>query len=462
MRLLLPLVTLAALLAAAPPAGAEEKERSATEVWAETLRFGTDTEVLDAVTHIREAKERSLTADLVRAAGESHNDDVRMAVFTYLGELEDASASEPALELVRRPEEASPALLRAAIGYLAKTKARSALDELKGLVLSRDESVAIAAVSAVGGMGGAGIAAYLIDILVKPETNANLRNQIILALGDLGDRVALDLLLDMAKDRGEERVSRMYACASLGKIGDRKAVDVLTSILSEDDALLRVYAAGALGKLRAPGVAAALTQVLRDSSWQVRLEAAKAIADGAADKQESEDLVGMLKYRARRDEVAQVRREAIRALGTLGTPDCFELLRELYADDMQSAETRSAALTALIAGDLPESLPVISRIVDQQWSLKSDKQKMLEVTADQLSRVESPLLSELTSRFLASPNLAVKIAGIRGAARNGLTSLGDAILAAARDANTAVRREALSALEKLGIPAPSPTTGSGS
>jgi HEAT repeat protein len=452
------LVLLVALLLQRSVA-AQEAERSTTVIWAESLRYGTDPEVLDTLTRIRDAKERALDADLVRVLGESRSDDVRSRILSYLGEVQSAAGVPVALQILAPLDETPPALLRAAIAYLARLKEERALEDLKSLVGLKDESVAVAAVNAIGSIGGAGSARFLMDVLEKEgeESGPNLRNQIVLALGELGDTEAVDLLLRIAQDRDEERVVRMYAFASLGKIGDTRAVPTLTAALSESDALLRTYAAAALGKLRAPGVSAALLQVLRDSSWQVRVEAARAIADGAAAGVDAgQDLLGMLQYRARRDEVPQVRREAIRALGTLGGASSFDLLRELYGDDKQSPELRAAALTELVRGDLERSVPAITKVVEQEWSAKPDRQKTLEATADQLSKAEAPFLEGLFRRFLQSTNLAVRIYGIRGVARNGLTGFAAELKSAATAAaeNAAVRREALAALEKLGLPKP--------
>lgn len=438
---------------------AEEAERSITAIWSESLRYGTDPEILDTLKRIRDAKERALDPDLIRLLGESRSDEVRTRILSYLGETENPAGTPAALDILALLDETPQALLQGAIAYLARAKEPQALDDLKALARLTDRPVAVAAVNAIGLIGGAGSVQFLMDLLENDgeEPGQNLRNQIVLALGELGDREAVDLLLGIAEDRDEERVTRMYAFASLGKIGDTRAVETLTAALSENDALLRTYAAAALGKLRAPGVSAALLQVLRDSSWQVRLEAARAIADGAAAGIDAgQDLAGMLQYRARRDEVPQVRREAVRALGTLGGVSSFDLLRELYVDDKQPLDLRAAALTELVRGDLEKSVAAITRVVDQEWSAKPDRQKALEATANQLSKAEAPFLDSLYRRFLQSTNLAVRVYGIRGIARNGLTGfapeLQSAAVAAAESA--VIRREALAALEKLGLPKP--------
>ena len=438
---------------------AEEAERSTTVIWSESLRYGTDPEILETLSRIRDAKERALDPDLVRLLGESRSDEVRSRILGYLGESGNAAGVPAALGILALLEETPPALLRASVGYLARLEEPRALENLKALAVSKDEAVAVAAVNAIGTIGGAGITRFLMDVLGKEgeEPGPNLKNQIILALGEIGDTEAVDLLIGIGEDREEQRVTRMYAFASLGKIGDTRAVAPLTAALSDSDALLRTYAAAALGKLRAPGVSAALLQVLRDSSWQVRLEAARAIADGAAAGLEAgQDLAGMLQYRARRDEVPQDRREAMRALGTLGGAASFDLLRELYVDDRQPLEIRVAALAELIRSDLAQSVPAITKVVDQEWSLKADRQKTLEATADQLSKAEAPLLEGMYRRFLQSTNLAVRIYAVRGIARNGLAGFSEELraLSAATAEHAALRREALAAVEKLGSSKP--------
>jgi HEAT repeat protein len=437
------------------PCWSEDAERSTTSVWSEALRYGTDTEVLETLARIQDASERSLDGELARLLGQSRNDDVRSRILEILGGSASAAGADEALAILES-EEPPPGLLRAAVGYLARVKEKRALVGLERLVRGSDEITAAAAASAIGAIGERASASGLLEVLrdAKVDLRPTVRNQIILALGGLGDVGAADLLIDIAGNRDLERITRMYAMSSLGKLGELRAVPVLSAALSESDALLRTYAAAALGRLRAPGFPAALLQLLRDSSWQVRVEAAKAVADGAAGDEAGEELVKMLQYRARRDDVAQVRREAIRALGTLGGAASLDLLRELYTDSRQSLEIRKAALVELLRADLSSSLPAITKVVDEEWGAKPDRQKALEATAEQLSRTDSKDLDALYRRFLDSGNLSVRISGIRGIARNDLVGAAEGLYRAAAAGQTSVRREALAAIEKLGLEAP--------
>jgi HEAT repeat protein len=398
---------------------------------------------------MREAKERDLVPELATLAAASRSEALRTRILGYLGEIEDPAARATAIEILAAREESSPALLRAALGYLSAIKDREALPDVASLAESTDESVALAAVTALGRIGAQESAGSLLELHGRDTSTESVRHQIILALGEIGARDAVTPLLAILEDTATDRVSRMYAAASLGKIGDAVAVDSLTAALSEPDAMLRAYVAAALGRLRAPGVADTLGQALRDASWQVRLEAARAIADGAAEGAVDDEIVGMLMYRARRDEVAQVRRETIRALGTLGRREGFDLLRELYADGAQPLELRGAALAVLIRSDLARSMDTITGVVDGEWSSRT--QRTLELSATQLSEAVAPEISGLLGRFLGSSNLAVRVAGIRGVARNGLKQYAEDLRTAAEAQNTFLRREALSALEKLGL-----------
>jgi len=69
------------------------------------------------------------------------------------------------------------------------------------------------------------------------------------ALGEIGDKRAIDPLLDRFQN-DEHRLVRWNAAWALGEIGDPRAVDPLIKTLQNDeDILVRAYAARALEKL---------------------------------------------------------------------------------------------------------------------------------------------------------------------------------------------------------------------
>jgi hypothetical protein len=141
----------------------------------------------------------------------------------------------------------------------------------------------------------------------------------------------------------------------------------------------------------------------------------------------------------------------MKALAAVEGAGGMSALREVYESEGEATDIREAALAQLIEHDLRGSLESVHTVVAQEWEKR--QQRMLEVTAARLSAVESPFLSPLFGELLGSNNVAVRISAVRGIARNGVREEAEALRSIAdSDPYSAAKREALSAMEKLGIP----------
>jgi len=186
-----------------------------------------------------------------------------------------------------------------------------------------------------------------------------------------------------------------------------------------------------------------LRQGLRDSNERVRAAAAAALADPAASGS-----VDILIYKAKNDPARQVRVEAIRALGKIGTPAALSYLKELYGQELAAPAYREEALTALCETDLQGSLAAIRKVVEGEWG--SRDQKVVGFTARILSTRDSRALAPLFERFLTHPDVTVRIYGLRGIGKNHLTSLKARVeKMSEEDPHPAARRTALAVLEML-------------
>ena len=156
------------------------------------------------------------------------------------------------------------------------------------------------------------------------------------ALGRIGDKYAVEPLLDVVKDEEEKSVYlKESATSALGMIGDTSAIDPLISILESKQAFfdkftfLKEKIVEALGKLNINNkkIIKALKASLMDSSPIVRINAIEAIMNS-----EDEDSVKFIKP-CLRDEDNEVQRNALIALYNLeGKSILNEVIAGNYSD----------------------------------------------------------------------------------------------------------------------------------
>lgn len=114
----------------------------------------------------------------------------------------------------------------------------------------------------------------ILDLLLLGHTTQHTRPRrgLLVALADIGDERALDVLV-----RGlEENRMKQWALRGLLKIG-AAAVPTLIDAASNDQARTRRYAIRCLNYLGDPRAHVSLVTALKDSDWQVRHEAAKSL-----------------------------------------------------------------------------------------------------------------------------------------------------------------------------------------
>jgi HEAT repeat protein len=103
-----------------------------------------------------------------------------------------------------------------------------------------------------------------------------VRRYLVLVLGKLGDREAVEALLGAVKDADPD--TGLYAVWALGKLGDPRAMPAVTEASLSQDAGMRKMAAYVLGQLGDRAAVPRLQVLLGDSVADVRWNAAIALA----------------------------------------------------------------------------------------------------------------------------------------------------------------------------------------
>ncbi len=184
------------------------------------------------------------------------------------------------------------------------------------------------------------------------EEDVKVRRYLVLALGKLGDRSAVPVLLEATKDPDPE--TRLYSIWALGMLGDPRAVDSVLEASRSEDPGVRKMAAYVAGKLGDPRVVPRLRVLLEDRIPDVRWNAAIALAtlgDGTGIAVlramiDREALARQAQLSADQAETAMV--NALKALAILRDEGTLPLLEKVARED-PNLRVRDAARRAIEA-----------------------------------------------------------------------------------------------------------------
>jgi len=440
---------------------AEDKNKSKDNLspilkeWKATLLYGIDTEILDVVKKIRETKERSLDIELLTVLKESKNNEVKKSILDYFTEEENTSALEYSINLLDTYDDEPVELVMSVLSYTGSiaSKNKKILDvnlkekllkDLKDIIDNATTNLASLAVRTLGKAGYKNENEYLLKKLDDTETDEKIKPEIILALGNMKSEKAVDKLIEILKNTDNSRIERMYASSALGMIGDKKAAGILRKTFSSKDALLRIYAASALSKLEySEETVKLLIEGLKDSNWKVRVECAKALGAGG-----SKSAIDILEYKVEHDPEKKVQIESIRALGMIKGKKVMAFLKSVFENENRGFYIREEALQLLVDNYFNDSISGIEKIV--KTSTQSYNKVFIEHVARIVSLKEEKKSKGLLVMFLNSSDPIVRIYGLRGVANNKLKELLKIVKSISEsDPNSAVKKEALSAIEKL-------------
>jgi HEAT repeat protein len=184
------------------------------------------------------------------------------------------------------------------------------------------------------------------------EEDVRVRRYLVLALGKLGDKSAVPVLLKATKDPDPE--TRLYSIWALGMLGDPRAVDSVLEASHSEDSGVRKMAAYVAGKLGDPRVVPRLEVLLEDRVPDVRWNAAIALAtlgDGTGiavlrSMIDREALARQAALSADQAETAMV--NALKALAILRDERTVPLLEKVARED-PNLRVRDSARRAIEA-----------------------------------------------------------------------------------------------------------------
>ena len=418
----------------------------------EIIQFGTDTEIANLIQALRNEKEDYLDDELVEMAQSSKNQRVLSSVFAFFAEREKSGLEGRAIKAIDERENESNDSVLAAIDYLGRVKTADAAETLIELIDTEERRFLNSAFRALGRAGSADkitgdkAADFLINFYEKREPADDSKREIITAIGASGSSNGVKFLKEIALDDGERVPLRIAALDALSKIGDNEGLNAIITSVSANDPNVRSAAVGALGPFSGSDVDSAILDAFRDSYYRTRIAAAQ-----ASRERKLEAAVPFLKFRAERDEVPNVREEAVRALGAIGSKEANEILEGLFAERRNSERIRILSSEMLSKNN---ALVNAVKLIEEAEEAKKRTQTnlyngLLKVISETVFQGDKTELLNITGRFLRSGTPIEKLYALDIIAVNKLKGYEEEIKKLAEDKNESMARRAKRTLEML-------------
>jgi serine/threonine protein kinase/HEAT repeat protein len=283
------------------------------------------------------------------------------------------------------------AVRKAAAGVLADLPEKQAVPLLAQAIADPDPNVRIAASKSAGKMKSAD-AAQKVTAAVKAESDPQVKEQQVKALGEIGSPVAHDTLAQIAEEPGRIGV---FAAGSLIAVGDASGKAKLDAAVAAPAVELRLAAVQAASTAKNPIVVPTLKIGVADRVFEVRFTAAEGLATFMAEKAAA---VPVLTAALESKDVGVIGR-ALAALTRLG--EQIEDKVQTPAEMLDSADPklRLAAVPIVRAMPTSEGVPLLRRLVaDPDQDVRHAGVDAIEVVAtkdkDQAIKLYKPLVSD--------------------------------------------------------------------
>ncbi len=256
------------------------------------------------------------------------------------------------------------------------------------------EAVRLAAVSAVRTTDDRG-ALPAVRERFQVEKEPKVRQEVALALGSMGDKESLPLLIAALRDVANPEGVRSAALTGLESIGGKPAIEALIEALGTKHGVLRdetqVRMIAALGRFKAKDAIPAIADRLFHTNPDVRVAAVEALGKIGDAK------LGAPRVRpALKDQSVEVRKAALAALAALKDAESIPTLIELANEE----PTRYEATLALTKLPDVRALQVYLRgLADRSPDLRKASAAAIGSIRDKAE----PVLEQLASRHELAP-----------------------------------------------------------
>ncbi|MCL1959784.1 MAG: HEAT repeat domain-containing protein [Spirochaetes bacterium] len=420
----------------------------------ETIQYGTETEIVSLIQALINEKADYLDDELTALIDTSKNQKILNGVFAFFGERGKNGLEERAIRVVVERDYEANETVHSAVEYLGRVKSQDAVPVIMELLNTGERRFFSTAFRALGRASSGGeeladeAAEYLIDFYTYRDPGDDNKREVITAIGTTGSSKGVSMLAEIASDTNERIPLRIAALDALSKIGDNAGLEAILGCVSTNDPNVRSAAVGALGPFSGEEVDKAILDAFRDSYYRTRIAAAQASRD-----RKFAEAVPYLKYRAERDEVPNVKDEAIRALGAIANEEANSVLENLFAERKNSDRIRIIAAEMVMKNEPDKNL---RKLIIELDDAKTKNQTalyngLLKVIGETVVTGDKTDIESITRRFLRNGTIIEKSYGLDMAVNNSLTGLSAEITVITKEKNESISRKAARTAEKLGI-----------
>ncbi|MCL2264440.1 MAG: HEAT repeat domain-containing protein [Treponema sp.] len=420
----------------------------------DTIRYGTDSEITALIQSLRTENTDYLDNELIKIVQASRNQGVLTGVFAFFGEREKSGLEDRAIKAITERQNETNETVLSAMDYLGRVKSGDAVSIIMEVLETEERRFLSTGFRAIGRASSANkeladdTADFLVDFYTYREPGNDNQSVIISAIGDTGSSIGVPFLVDLVTNTDERIPLRVAALGALSRIGDDEGLEAILSCIGTNDPNVRSAAVAALGPFTGDNVDSAILEAFRDSYYRARIAAAQASRD-----RKLEAAVPFLRYRAERDDVPNVKDEAIRALGAIANKEAVEVLEILFYERKNSDRVR------ILAGDMlmknsPEG-NFLKAIIELDEAKKKNQTPLyngiLKIIGETVTKSETADAENLARRFMQSGTPVEKMYGLDLAANNNLGALREEIITLTKERNESIKRRAVRTAEKLGI-----------
>jgi len=432
-------------------------QQNAEESRREIIQYGTETEIAGLIQTLRTENADYLDNDLINLLKNSKNQRVLTGVFSFFGDRAKGGLEERAIKAITQREDETNETVLSALDYLGKVKSKEAVPVIMEILDTEERRFLSTGFRAIGQASSGDkkladeTAEFLIEFYNDREPGNDNRSVIISAIGETGSAAGVSFLAELASNTDERTPIRIAALGALSKIGDEKGLDAILTCIGTNDPNVRSSAVGALGPFKGDVVDNAILDAFRDSYYRTRIAASQASRDRKLAK-----AVPYLKFRAERDEVPNVKDEAIRALGAIANDEAFDVLLALFSERKNADRVRILAADMLIKNSGGRD---INKLITELEDAKRRNQTnlyngFLRVTGEAVVEGNKAETQRLASQFMRGGTVIEKLYGLDIANNNKLDALSEDIIALTKDKNESLARKARRIAGELGITIP--------
>jgi len=292
---------------------------------------------------------------------------VRINAVSLLGNIKDERAVLPLIDELKSDVTAIRDNAVVALGNIKDKRAVPLLTEMLQNP-KEDDAVRANAITSLAKIADSSASTAILGAL--KSDNETIRQNAVIATGDLPIMGAVDELLSIVRDLNELVALRASAAEALGKLNDRRAIPVLVDRIGDpgETDTLWIQAAASAGKLKAQTIPALVEQKAKDVLEPVVVRNAALMAmSGTGNNQDFAVILEMLD-----NATLEIRYGSALALGNTGRRDAVEPLITKLQNDVEEAVRNHSAKALSQMADPGSEQALIKSFNEDAASVKNE------------------------------------------------------------------------------------------